>query len=208
MDERSTILDANERHSFHTIVEAINYCTGTNYAGWMKACWPSVFPDSGLRMWFPKLSRKVNADYISEAFECVNYISDDWMEFVFDDYRSNVDDTSDPIIYRGYDLIFAKEIDGDYLFRGVFVRDDTKSSHRHHVSKRIATRVKLIGTPAHELELLDSVGTINDPLLPKRSWKETDGLIRCICGRCDHDFKLANRCPECGQLIDMRGVSL
>lgn len=56
-----------------------------------------------------------------------------------------------------YDLIFSKEIGGHYYFRGVFVGDSEHSAPNHHVSKRIATKVKLIGCPARRLELLDSV---------------------------------------------------
>ena len=208
MSDRSIILDANDMIFFHTIVEAINHCAGTDYGGWQRACWPSVYPNNNIRMWFPKLSRRVNADYVSESNDCVNYISDDWMKFVFDDYRSNIDDTNDANFYWGNDLIFAKEIDGEYLFRGVFVRDAEKSSHRHHVSRRIATKVKLIGSPVCELEILESAGTINDPIVPKRSWKDENGLVRFKCGRCDFEFAPASRCPECGQLIDMRGISL
>ena len=59
--------------------------------------------------------------------------------------------------YWGNDLIFAKDVNGEYVFRGVFIRDRDKSAPKHHVSKRIATRVKLIGTPVYKIEPLNSL---------------------------------------------------
>ena len=205
MAEDCRIIDVKDNLSFKTIFEAINYCAGTNYTGWMKACWPSVFPDNDVRMWFPKLSRIRNGEHMVAVNDFINYLSEDWNEFTFDIVTDAVDEMRYEDKYWGNDLIFAKDSDGDYLFRGLYVRDGEKSSPNHNVSKRIATRVKLIGSPLYLIEPLDSIGTINDPMSPIEVIRR-DGTVRFICGRCNTVFNMAKRCPECGQLIDLRGV--
>lgn len=57
MAKKYDILDASPKMSFHSIYEAINDCMGTNYTGWMKACWPNVHGNGKFRLWFPKLAR-------------------------------------------------------------------------------------------------------------------------------------------------------
>ncbi len=143
MAKKYEILDAGNNISFHSIYEAINDCMGTDYTGWMKACWPNVKGNGNFRIWFPKLARIKNGQNVAESFDCVNLISDDWNEFVFDDLKNQQVDMENK--YRGYDLIFAKDVDGDYVFRGLYIRDEGKSAPNHDVSKRIATKVKLIG---------------------------------------------------------------
>lgn len=53
--EREIILDANQPIEFNTIKDAINAVIGTNYAGWMKACWPNVMGNGSFRLWFLSL---------------------------------------------------------------------------------------------------------------------------------------------------------
>lgn len=154
MGKKYEILDSDKDIHFHSIYEAINDCMGTNYSGWMKACWPNVKGNGKYRLWFPKLAEIKNGKYVSAAFDCVNTLSSDWNEIVFDDLKHTQGDMSDK--YWGYDLIFAKDPNGgDYIFRGVFARDGEKSRPNHDVSKRIATKVKLIGSPVYDVELLD-----------------------------------------------------
>lgn len=208
MSEDYIILDVKDNPSFHTIYEAINYCFGTNYTGWMKACWPNVYPQNNIRVWFPKLSRTKNGERVSEAFDCINYLSSDWNEIVFDDLKSQTASMRHEDHYWGNDIIFAKDPDGDYLFRGLFIRDGEKSSPNHCVSKRVATRIKLIRSPELKIEHLDCVGSLNDPLAPVTTSKDINGIVICICARCNTEFKLAKRCPDCGQMVDIRGLTL
>lgn len=153
---RVVLLDAHEMVCYKSIYEAINATVGTQYRGWMKACWPSVFPDGAFRIWFPKLAENRNGQPVPSSFDCMNTISDDWNEVVFDDLKGR--QTDDGPQYYGYDLIFAKEPDGPYIFRGVFIRDKEKSRPNHGVSKRIGTKVRLTGKPGHpadKIEILD-----------------------------------------------------
>lgn len=206
MDERSVILDVNDQISFKTIYEAINWCAGTNYSGWMQACWPKVHPSDGYRIWFPKLSPLKNGKLIPLAFDCVNQISEDWNFVIFDDLKGQHSNMDPKVHYWGEDLIFAKEVNGDYVFRGVFVLDKERSKPNHMVTRRIATKAKLIGKPARKIELLDAVDSldsddINNPLRPQIVIKRPDGTLRYKCGRCEYSFAKSPRCPECGQLV-------
>lgn len=154
---REIILNADDRICFHTIYEAINEVVGTNYRGWQRACWPSPTgsDDVNFRIWFTKLAILNGGKYESASFGCVNVLSEDGTELVFDDLKPSVS-YDEP--YTGYDLIFAKEPNnGPYVFRGLFVLDmeKTKVNKRHFVSKRIATKVKLNGCPAHTIEIID-----------------------------------------------------
>ena len=149
------ILDAAESYEFPTIVKAINDCIGKEYAGWMKACWPNVKGNGNFRMWFPKLAVKKDGELVPAAFDCINTISDDWNKFIFEDLKETSRDISDK--YCGKDLIFAKAHGNHgYVFRGVYIRDEEKSRPNYDVAKRIATKVRLIGNPTYDIELLDS----------------------------------------------------
>lgn len=154
-DEREVILDTGDDLRFDKIYEAINAAVGTNHTGWMKATWPNVHPNLPFRIWFVKLAETKNGVLVPAAHDCLNTISDDWNEVVFDDLKDKQDDG----IHSGYpgiSLIFAKEPKGGpYIFRGAFITDEEKSKAKHHVSKRIGTRVKLIGSPAYAIEILD-----------------------------------------------------
>ncbi len=202
-DKKLDVLDVSKHVEFNSIFEAINACVGTNYTGWMKACYPSATGDFKFRMWFPKLSKIKNGKKISAAYDCINTISEDGNQMIFEDLKKAPDHKEDPSnIYKGYDLIFAKEIAGGYLFRGVFVYDEANSSGNRYVSRRVATKVRLIGNPTVDIELLDNVNmkSINIPLSPKRIVETSDG-IRYVCAKCGYRLKKAPRCPNCGQLI-------
>ena len=174
MIEDFRILSVSENISFKKKIEAINWCTGKGYdnsMAWQPACWPSNHPKSSdFRIWFPRLSPKKNGVYVAAANDCVNYLSDDWNYFYFDDLleRDNSEDTSD--WYLGPDLIFARDVDGDYVFRGVYKTDIDKSRPNHYVSKRIATKIKLIGKPVQRFELLDSVEVDTINLSEESEW--------------------------------------
>ncbi len=204
MAKKYDVLDANQNISFHSIYEAINDCMGTEYTGWMKACWPNVNGNGKFRMWFPKLARIKNGQNVAESFDCINTISEDWNELVFDDLKERHSDMTDK--YVGYDLIFAKDVDGEYVFRGLYVWDETKSAPNHDVSKRIASKVKLIGDPVTDIEPLDEIkysdsADINTPMEPKEIIPDSDVGAYFVCGRCEFKYKMAKRCPECGQMV-------
>lgn len=156
MPERTQILDVNERRAFKTIYEAINWCVGTNYRYWGRACWPKVNPNGGFRMWFTQLAYLERGRYVPATYDCINLLCCNGNYHVFDKVNPKEPDAMDAPTYK-YDLIFSKELGGLYYFRGVFIRDSEHTAPHHYVSKRIATKAKLVGCPAYRLELLDSV---------------------------------------------------
>ena len=206
MNKRSVILDIKENKKFHTIYEAINYCAGTNYTGWMKACWPTYLPQDGFRIWFVKLAVKKNDEYVPGVNGCINKLIEDGKTFVFDDIRTNRDGDGEEK-YLGYDLLFTRENGEDYKFSGVFIRDRQETRPYHTVSRRVATRVELLGLPARNLVLLDDNESsqpnddINTPMKPKNRIQNPDGSLFFVCGRCGQTYLKSPRCPECGQLV-------
>lgn len=156
MPERTRILDVNERKAFRTIYEAINWSVGTEYRYWGRACWPKGRPTDGFRMWFTQLAYIERGRYVPAAFNCINLICCNGNYHVFDKVNPKEPDVMSAQTWK-YDLIFSKEVGGSYFFRGVFVNDTEHSAMHHYVSKRVATKVKLIGCPARRLELLDSI---------------------------------------------------
>lgn len=201
------VLDAENNIEFTSIYQAINDCFGTEYTGWMKATWPNNWGNGNFRVWFPKLAETKNGELVSAAFDCVNTISDDWNEVVFDDLKNTSADMDNK--YWGYDLIFAKNPKGGpYIFRGVYIRDGEKSLPNHDVSKRIGTKVRVIGSPATDIEILDDFRSveqqvdINTPMESK-DISEIDGNRIVTCGRCSSKYVEAPRCPECGQLLKL-----
>lgn len=156
MEPRTRIVDVSERRPFRTIYEAINWCVGTNYKYWGRACWPRVRPTDGFRLWFTQLAYVKNGEYVPATFDCINLICCNGNYHVFDKVNPKEPDVMSSQSWK-YDLIFSKEVGGFYYFRGVFVSDTENTTMHHYVSKRIATKVKLIGCPARNLELMDYV---------------------------------------------------
>ncbi len=156
-NSREVILDAADNVSYQKIHEAINAAVGTDYSGWMNAAWQGKNPEWPFRIWFPKLAETKEGQLVPAANGCVNTISDDWNEVVFDDLKgTQTDDNGGP--YIGISLIFAKEPKGGpYIFRGAFIDNVEKSTAKHHVSTRIGTRVKLIGQPSDTVLVLDDI---------------------------------------------------
>ena len=150
--DKIDILDAKDRIPFYRVADVLNTCFGTDYKAWMKGEWQV----SNLYWcWFPKLVKTLKDE--PAAFGCVNVISEDWNTLIYDEHKITTPDTSnDPHDDRS--VIFAREPDNGPIFvRGVYVYDHEQSSFKHYVHKRIATKIRVIGNPAYNIELLDKV---------------------------------------------------
>lgn len=205
MAEFERVLDANSPKYFRTIYQTVNWCAGENLTNWQMGCWPGYKPRDGFRMWFIQLAPKENVPAVREF---VNVITEGGDYVVFDDLGNGHPSMRREDNYWGCDLVFAKEVDGLYTFRGVFVRDGEKSEPNHLVSKRVATKVRLFGgPPARSLELLDEVDakgyvrTATVPAKPKGRVRKANGAIMIKCARCGKSFESAAKCPECGQIV-------
>ena len=154
-NSRENVLDAADNICYEKIHEAINAVVGANYTGWMKATWPKWNSQLPFRIWFPKLAETKGGELFPAANNCLNTISDDWNEFVFDNMQDTTDEF-DTDSYTGVTLIFAKEPKGGpYIFRGVFIENKEKTYYKHHILDRIGTKVKLLGQPADKVIILD-----------------------------------------------------
>ena len=131
--------------------------------------WPGVEGNGKFRFWFVKLAIEKEGKLLPAAFDCVNTITPDGDKVIFDDLKNTQWDMTNK--YRGYSLVFTKDpADNDYIFRGVYVWDEEESKPNHDVNKRVATRVRLIGSPAFDLELLDDApASLTEELFPKLS---------------------------------------
>lgn len=151
---REAVLDAADKIRYTKIYDAINAAVGSAYTGWMKATWPVDKTKLPFWIWFPKLAESKGGKMVSAANDCVNTISDDWNELVYDDLKDSPPEDENYVVPPV--LIFAKEPKGGpYIFRGVYEKNREKSKHRHHVYDRIGTRVKLVGQPSGKIEILD-----------------------------------------------------
>lgn len=151
---RERILDVADDIRFTKIYEAINDAAGTEYTGWMKASWPRWQPDQAFDLWFVKLAKKIDGELIPSASQCINTLTDDWNEFIFDDLKGGYDENAPR--YQGCTLIYAKDPGSKfYIFRGIFAPDFEKTTPNHYVHKRVGTRCRLIGQPAYDIEILD-----------------------------------------------------
>ena len=154
VNNREIIIDASKNIRYEKIYKAINETVGSNYTAWMTACWPSVYPKLPFRIWFLRLAGTKNGVLVPFKGG-LNTISEDWNEVVFDDLR-DAPNNDQHDLYPGITLIFAKEPrNGPYIFRGAFINDKDKTTPMHHVAKRIGTKIKLIGKPAADIEILD-----------------------------------------------------
>lgn len=154
------VLDAKDNIPFRTIYQLLNECFGTHYTAWMRCGWAPK--SKHFSIWVPKLAETKNGKLVPAAFGCINTISDDWNTVVFDDLKfERYIDEPPKYVHASRNrpcLIFAKEPHGGpYIFRGVYVYDESVSHMMHSVNRRIASRVRLIGDPVEDIELLDSI---------------------------------------------------
>lgn len=145
------VLDADEKVCFYKVADVLNACFGTDYLAWMKATWKL---NSEYRCWFPKLVKTLKDE--PAAYGCVNVISEDWNTLVFDDRKTDAEDYRD--VHREYRIIFAREPDnGPILFRGIYIPDEKESTYKHYVFNRIATKIRIVGDPAYDIEILNYI---------------------------------------------------
>jgi hypothetical protein len=190
-----------DNKEYGAIYEAINDCFGTNYDGWMKGTWrPS--DDCNFWVWFPKLAILKDGEYKAAANDCVNVFSSDGKRLVYDDLKET--DKTDPPSSDKYVVIFAKDPDGPYMFKGLFKRDNVGSRANHTEFYRVSDEVRVIGDPVTAVEPGKEepvILPINVPMKPIEIIHEPEGE-KVLCPSCKGTFKRAKRCPDCGQLID------
>ena len=135
------------------INEIINDCMGVEPKGRSEDYWQNVYGNGKFRLRFIELSAILNGKPRATANHCINTIEEDGLYLVIDDLKNS--DTENTSKYVGFDLVFAKSPNEDYVFIGVYQYEKTKSILNHNVSKLLSKKVRLIGDPVEDIEILD-----------------------------------------------------
>lgn len=146
---------ADPKCSFRINIDVLNEAFGIGRSMYAKAVYPDTKdgffpgtkPGDRFRIWMPKL--------YGNSSEWKNVLSKDGTEIYEiaegDRHEDWISEDSDLSIIR---LVFTKESPkSPYVFSGVFVNE--KMDYCNHTYRRIATKVKLIGSPVNRIELLD-----------------------------------------------------
>ena len=151
--DKKVVLDSANPIEFRTMREALSYSLSKGFDGWQQSCWPTRNGNGKFRIWFPQLANMNQEKKVAASNNCVNVLSDDWNTLTYDDLRK----TNEEFQFKGIiNLIFAREPHkGPYIFRGVFLLDEENSSPNHYIYRRIGTKVRMIGKPAYDIEIVD-----------------------------------------------------
>lgn len=120
------------------------------------------------------------------------YRIDDWVEAANAD---NVIRQYDPVKYHDR-IAFVGEVASEAI-RDYYIGRDVSSLYKYGE----ANPVKLFHKYVSDKESMD----INIPLRPKSSIDNANGIM-IECPNCQVLFRKAQRCPECGQIIDYRSA--
>ena len=182
LPKRFDVLDANDpRCSFRINIDVLNECFGANRSMYMHACYPQgknksipgTKNDEKFFVWMPKL--------FGNSSEWKNLLVDDGntiLEIAESSRHSDWMD-EDKHIVDGLRLVFVKPSPNEwYRFAGVYASD--KMDHLRHSYKRIATKVKLIGDPVTNVEILDD--DIESPVIEEIAAIEADSVVNSLEG--------------------------
>ncbi len=158
LPKRFDILDSNDNDcQFRINIDVLNEAFGIGRSMFAKACYPDTKggffpgtkPGDKFFIWMPKL--------YGNSSDWKNVISEDGNE-IYEVAENN----------RHEDWINEKTIDSVENMRIVFVKPNLKSPYRfvgvfrttkitycNHTYERIATKIRLIGNPVTQIELLD-----------------------------------------------------
>ena len=159
LPKRLDHLDVNDSAcQFRINVDVLNEAFGFGESMLMKAGYPrnpkesipGVKPGDAFRIWLPKLYGNTSGWHNSLSDDGIHFYEklenpgdEDWM---------NIDDSG----AKALSLIFVKaKRNTPYRFVGVFKAG--KMERGNHTYDRIATRVKLIGNPVRNIELIDDI---------------------------------------------------
>lgn len=153
------IIDANSKIHFSGHAGVLNECfgLGINKYGHQQGLWVPEGEKNWI-VWFPKILKDKKGYPKAGSSGWINSISVDGMTI---NERLVDKNKVDYLTEGGYPndllrLVFAYDSDsGDYIFRGVFVGNNLATKERSHIFTRIATKVRLLGNPVHDIEILD-----------------------------------------------------
>ena len=128
------LLDARQAYPYAKSVDVLNICfgeeyLGKHYDGWMMGALVFKAKDIKYSIWFPKLS--INGKAASKS-GWINTITDDGR--LIEEYGSENTFMPSEVL----SLVFAKQGNDGYRFKGVFVADMDRSTEGHHYYYKIA----------------------------------------------------------------------
>lgn len=151
---REVILDVETQPQYKTIYEAMNAALGTDHKLYLRSY---TVISSKFAIWFPKLAKEKNGELYPATRDFLNILSDDYSEIKEITVHEQSEDPINIDKEPSYRIVFAWDTNNTkkYLFCGVYSIAQEESTRRCTVHKRIGTRIKLIGSPADSLEILN-----------------------------------------------------
>ncbi len=156
--KRFDILDANDEScQFRINIDVLNEAFGVGRSMYARAVYPDkkgVYftdnnPNEKLYIWMPKLYGN-SSEWKNRISEDGNKIKETAEPNRHTDWTSDVDEE----YINALRITFVKAgPNSPYKFAGIFAND--KTDFCNHTYKRVATKIKLIGNPVTEIELLD-----------------------------------------------------
>lgn len=144
------IIDVKDRIRFHTHNDFLDSCFGEH--GNPQLAVHNV--NSNCRVWMPKFLKDRYGNPKATASGWINEKNAD--ESIIITTAPKPEDNKWHFSPEYITLVFAMDgAVGDYYFRGAYVEDASKNSECSVVFRRVATRVRLIGNPVRDIELLD-----------------------------------------------------
>lgn len=146
-------LDAKVSMKFHTHLDVLAECFGVYLKSHRKGTW-RLPENENWMVWFP---HEISEDTQKKGIEWFNTISSD-DENIYERAKQSKNDYLQDIPYMKdcIRLVFMEiPAVGAYVFKGAFVGNPAEMKEGDHTFTRIATRVRLIGNPVYDIELLD-----------------------------------------------------
>lgn len=155
-EEKSRVyweLDANKNMCFRTHLDVFAECFGMFLGGHQKATWRLPQNEEWI-VWFP---HEIKEGTSNEKIDWFNTISEDSTNIYERAKKSGNEYLHKfPYMQDCIRLVFMEFPSvGAYVFKGAFVGNPAKMKAGDHTFTRIATRVRLVGDPVYDIELLD-----------------------------------------------------
>lgn len=146
-------LDANKNMHFHTHLDILAECFGVFLKVHRKGTW-RLPENEDWMVWFP---HEIKEDSSKKDIEWFNTISADNATIYERTKMSGKEYLREFPYMRDCIRLVFMEIPavGAYVFKGAFVGNPTEMKEGNHTFTRIATRVRLIGNPVYDIELID-----------------------------------------------------
>lgn len=148
-NDEISILDAYDDKSYNSHVEILNTIFKYNLLGHQRAIKKI---NESTSIWFPKIEKNKNGKVKENRSKWINEYNYDCSVITTippEPRFISVDD------YKKITLIFVMFGKHNYKFVGAFRKSENESNEFKHVNYRIATKVKLIGCPVREIEIIE-----------------------------------------------------